>query len=346
MVLLGLRLLACITKSAQVPFSRWLPAAIAAPTPVSALVHSSTLVTAGIFLLIRFSLLYKLTVFSYIILVVGTITMFIAGINALDEWDLKKIIALSTLSQLGLMICRLGMGYVILAYFHLLTHALFKSLLFLCAGNMIIVNGHNQDLRRVSNNIYSLPVTSRAFFLSSLSLMGAPFLSGFYSKDLILELSLFSPISRFLLIIFFFSTGLTALYRLRLYYIIFFFPKNNLRLIKFDERALISYFPIIILAIAAIIYGSVLLWLLYPIDEVLSLRFGKKFFTFELVIFIFIVVIIYYMVSFKNFKYNKDNNIFLIMQSRMWFLIPLSRQGILTHIYPYSKLLLKVVDQG
>lgn len=319
---------------------------MAAPTPVSALVHSSTLVTAGIFLLIRFSLIFKITVFNIIILTVGTITIFISGLNALDEWDLKKIIALSTLRQLGLIICRLGLGYVNLAYFHLLTHALFKSLLFLCAGNIIIINGHKQDLRRVSNMVYQLPITSRAFFLSSLSLIGAPFFSGFYSKDLILELSLINPISRFLLIIFFVSTGLTALYRLRLYFMLFLYPRNNSSLIKFDERGIISYFPIVILSVAAVIYGALLLWLLFPVDEVLRLNFNKKIFTVRLVCIIFLFMFLF---SVKMFKINtsKGNvNLFLESQAWMWFLLPLSRQMVLSHLYPYSKSLLKVVDQG
>jgi NADH-ubiquinone oxidoreductase chain 5 len=140
--------LAAITKSAQIPFSSWLPAAIAAPTPVSALVHSSTLVTAGVFLLIRFyPFLHSHKIFNIMILIVAVSTIFIAGLRATTECDIKKIIALSTLSQLGIIITRIGLNAPILAYFHIITHALFKALLFICAGAFINQHLHSQDLR-------------------------------------------------------------------------------------------------------------------------------------------------------------------------------------------------------
>src|SRR3982751_667902 len=129
--IIALVILAAITKSAQIPFSAWLPAAIAAPTPVSSLVHSSTLVTAGVYLLIRFHELIQVNSF---LLLFSVITIFISGVGANFEIDLKKIIALSTLSQLGVIIIILSLGIYELSYFHLITHALFKSLLFLCAG--------------------------------------------------------------------------------------------------------------------------------------------------------------------------------------------------------------------
>lgn len=140
--------MAAITKRAQIPFSRWLPAAIAAPTPVSALVHSSTLVTAGVFLLIRFyNFLHTLPHFNSIILFIAVSTIFIAGLRATTECDIKKIIALSTLSQLGIIITRIGLNMPNLAYFHIVTHALFKALLFICAGAFINEHLHTQDLR-------------------------------------------------------------------------------------------------------------------------------------------------------------------------------------------------------
>ena len=143
-------IVAGITKSAQIPFSRWLPAAIAAPTPVSALVHSSTLVTAGVFLIIRFfPFLSSSSFFCPVLLLIATATMFMAGISARFETDLKKIIALSTLRQLGVMIAAIGLNLLNLALFHLFTHALFKALLFLCAGNIIHQSTNNQDLRLI-----------------------------------------------------------------------------------------------------------------------------------------------------------------------------------------------------
>lgn len=176
--------LAAITKRAQIPFSAWLPAAIAAPTPVSALVHSSTLVTAGVYLIIRFNYILGA---NLILFYVGSITMFMAGLGANYEIDLKKIIALSTLSQLGVIILILSLGFRELAFFHLLTHALFKSLLFLCAGVFIHGAQDCQDIRLLGGTLLRTPVSSVFFICCSLSLCGFPFLSGFYSKDLILE---------------------------------------------------------------------------------------------------------------------------------------------------------------
>jgi NADH-ubiquinone oxidoreductase chain 5 len=149
--------LAAITRSAQIPFS-WLPAAMAAPTPVSALVHS-TLVTVGVYLLIRFSPTYRYWL-NIILLLVSGLTMFIAGLGANFEFDLKRIIALSTLRQLGLIILTISIGLSGLAFFHLLTHALFKTLLFICAGGVIHSIGDSQDIRfmgGLSVYIYLLP---------------------------------------------------------------------------------------------------------------------------------------------------------------------------------------------
>lgn len=141
-----------ITKRAQVPFSSWLPAAMAAPTPVSSLVHSSTLVTAGVYLLVRFYPSLRVhSYFCFLIFYVGVVTCLMARFSALYENDLKKIVALSTLSQLGVMIMALGLGLPILSFFHLITHALFKALLFICAGTIIHNIQNNQDVRLIGN---------------------------------------------------------------------------------------------------------------------------------------------------------------------------------------------------
>jgi len=184
-LILILVILASLTKRAQIPFSAWLPAAIAAPTPISALVHSSTLVTAGVYLIIRFNEMLGMRRVLYYISV-GTI--FMSGLGANFETDLKKIIALSTLRQLGVIIIALSLGLVELAYFHLLMHALFKSLLFLCAGVYIHGYGDKQDIRTLGGVMESSPLTSFYFIGCSLALCGFPFISGFYSKDLILEI--------------------------------------------------------------------------------------------------------------------------------------------------------------
>lgn len=222
LVVLRLVVLAAITKRAQMPFSAWLPAAIAAPTPVSALVHSSTLVTAGVYLLIRFNYIIGIRSFLFII---GVLTIFISGLGANFEIDLKKIIALSTLSQLGLMMISLGLGFYEYAFLHLMTHAIFKSLLFLCAGVFIHSMGDIQDIRMLGGLIISCPVTSLFFIVSSIALCGFPFLSGFFSKDIILEVYFIGGPTFLFSILVFIATILTLTYRTRLVYYAFF---NNM----------------------------------------------------------------------------------------------------------------------
>nr|YP_009227882.1 NADH dehydrogenase subunit 5 [Armatobalanus allium]AII19529.1 NADH dehydrogenase subunit 5 [Armatobalanus allium] len=209
--------LASLTKSAQIPFSAWLPAAMAAPTPVSSLVHSSTLVTAGIYLVIRLGWVYDFWL-NELLMILSVLTMSMAGLGACFEFDLKKIIALSTLSQLGLMMYSLSLGLVKVALFHLLMHALFKALLFMSAG--CIIHGFKgwQDIRMMGNMMVSLPYISSCFVVSNLALSGMPFLAGFYSKDLILELSLMEELNLLSLFMLFLSTGLTVAYTFRLIY--------------------------------------------------------------------------------------------------------------------------------
>ena len=215
----ALIVLASLTKSAQIPFSAWLPAAIAAPTPVSSLVHSSTLVTAGIYLVIRLGWVYDFWI-NELLIILSVLTMFMAGLGACFEFDLKKIIALSTLRQLGLIIYSLSLGLVKVALFHLLMHALFKALLFISAG--CIIHGFKgwQDIRIIGNIIISLPFIRSCFVVSNLALRGMPFLAGFYSKDIILELSLIEELNLLSLFILFLSTGLTVAYTFRLIYYI------------------------------------------------------------------------------------------------------------------------------
>nr|AWI62657.1 NADH dehydrogenase subunit 5 [Epimeria cornigera] len=210
--------LAGMTKSAQVPFSAWLPAAMAAPTPVSALVHSSTLVTAGVFLLVRFSEFLKGTGVAQLLLWAGILTMCMAGLNANFEGDMKKIVALSTLSQLGLMFMSLGFGLSMFVYFHLVVHALFKSVLFMCAGFMIHNVKGGQDLRLMSGFGLSSPVLCCILGISNMALCGFPFLAGFYSKDLILELMFSGGLNIFLTFMIVMGTGFTVSYSLRLFY--------------------------------------------------------------------------------------------------------------------------------
>nr|QKX48651.1 NADH dehydrogenase subunit 5 [Oryctes rhinoceros]WAT94192.1 NADH dehydrogenase subunit 5 [Oryctes rhinoceros]WDA95533.1 NADH dehydrogenase subunit 5 [Oryctes rhinoceros]WDA95546.1 NADH dehydrogenase subunit 5 [Oryctes rhinoceros] len=256
-------LLAALTKSAQIPFSSWLPAAMAAPTPVSSLVHSSTLVTAGVYLLIRFNFALSETM-MFVLLFVGTMTMFMAGAGANFEFDLKKIIALSTLSQLGLMMGILALGEYKLAFFHLLTHALFKALLFMCAGCMIHNLGNCQDIRYMGGLVYQMPLTCCYFIISNLALCGIPFLAGFYSKDLILEVLSMRYINLFIYFIYYLSTGLTVCYTFRLIYYVLVGDFNYLSLNMISDKGFIMLKGMSGLILLVITGGSMLMWLMFP----------------------------------------------------------------------------------
>nr|AVE15643.1 NADH dehydrogenase subunit 5 [Popa spurca spurca] len=254
--------LAGMTKSAQIPFSAWLPAAMAAPTPVSALVHSSTLVTAGVYLLIRFSKAFPNWLLSFL-LVISVLTMFMSGLGANFEYDLKKIIALSTLSQLGLMMSILSLGFSDLAFFHLLTHALFKALLFMCAG-MVIHNVKNfQDIRFMGNLSIFMPLTSSCFMVSNFALCGMPFLAGFYSKDMILEVVSLSNLNMFMYFLYFFSTGLTVCYSFRLFYYVLWGDFNLVPMFKLSEESWMMVYGMLGLMIFAVFGGSMLNWMIF-----------------------------------------------------------------------------------
>jgi len=199
------------TKSAQVPFSSWLPAAMLAPTPVSALVHSSTLVTAGVYLLYRYAFLS-----SSFLMWVGIFTTLYAGFSCILETDIKKVIALSTLSQLGIMICSLGLGSRGLAFAHLNIHASFKALLFLSVGTLIHVSYGSQE-SRVSLSLITLsPFVLIFSLIGRLSMCGFVFLSGCVSKEPLLEACYNSSISLMYLLSFYLGIGLTVIYSFRL----------------------------------------------------------------------------------------------------------------------------------
>lgn len=179
-----------VGKSAQVGLHIWLPDAMEGPTPVSALIHAATMVTAGIFLIIRCSpLLEYAPDILALITVFGALTAFISATIGLVQNDLKKVIAYSTCSQLGYMIFACGLSNYAASFFHLINHAFFKALLFLCAGSVIHAMMDEQDIRKMGGLAKLLPLTYVLMLIGSLSLLGFPFLTGFYSKDVILELS-------------------------------------------------------------------------------------------------------------------------------------------------------------
>nr|YP_010227820.1 NADH dehydrogenase subunit 5 [Cryptocercus changbaiensis]UDD86593.1 NADH dehydrogenase subunit 5 [Cryptocercus changbaiensis] len=268
--------LAALTSSAQIPFSSWLPAAMAAPTPVSALVHSSTLVTAGVYLLIRFEVVF-MNWLNILLLLVSGLTMFMSGLGANFEYDLKSIIALSTLSQLGLMISVLSLGFISLSFFHLLTHALFKALLFMCAGVVIHFMNDSQDIRYMGNLSFQMPLTSSCLMISNFALCGMPFLAGFYSSDLILESVSLSYLNLFGFLLFFISTGLTVSYSFRLFYYVLCGDFNLTSFCFLFEYNFNMLRGMLMLLIMAILGGSFLSWIIFPTPVMVCLPFYLKY---------------------------------------------------------------------
>jgi NADH-quinone oxidoreductase subunit L len=211
-------------KSAQFPLHVWLPDSMEGPTPISALIHAATMVTAGIFMVSRMSPLFELSdVALSFILVIGSITALFMGFLGIVQTDIKRVVAYSTLSQLGFMTIALGVSAYPIAIFHLMTHAFFKALLFLGAGSVILGMHHEQDMRKMGGLWKYMPVTCLMMLLGSLALIGTPFFSGFYSKDSIIEAVAASTIpgSGFALFAVMASVFVTALYSFRLYFYVF-----------------------------------------------------------------------------------------------------------------------------
>lgn len=339
-------ILAAITKRAQIPFSSWLPAAIAAPTPVSALVHSSTLVTAGVYLLIRFNIILRTSWLGQLLLLLSGLTIFIAGLGANFEFDLKKIIALSTLRQLGLMIRILSIGFYKLAIFHLLTHALFKALLFICAGAIIHNINNSQDIRLIGGLRIHIPLTSACFNVSNLALCGIPFLAGFYSKDIILEIVSIRNINIFSFFLYFFSTGLTVSYSFRLVYYSITGDLNCGSLNILNDESWVILRGILGLLIIRIIGGRILNWLIFPIPYIICLPRYLKLLTLFVCIF---GGLSGYLISITNlYSLNKSllNYNLVTFLGSIWFIPYIRTYGIIFYPLNYGQLVVKSFDQG
>nr|YP_010944724.1 NADH dehydrogenase subunit 5 [Teuthowenia megalops]WMC20822.1 NADH dehydrogenase subunit 5 [Teuthowenia megalops] len=336
-------MIAGMTKSAQIPFSSWLPAAMAAPTPVSALVHSSTLVTAGVFLFIRFfKYLSHYYWFSIFMVYISILTTIMSGICALYEYDMKKIVALSTLSQLGVMMMSLGLGLPMLALFHLYTHAMFKALLFMCSGNIIHCFSGKQDVRQIKNVSNVLPLTSMFLNISNMALCGLPFLAGFYSKDLIIEGLISGNFNMLTFILGSFGVCLTILYSVRFSFYIVWCNESSECYTNINDNDMNMIFPMSMLFMGALWGGFVFqnLFCLFSVEFFLPLL--MKLIVPFLIIMSLLFSFGFWDKGFISMKIGKLNYI----NSSMWFLSSFICYPSLMSFKLVSNSSLKIVDMG
>ncbi|PPR44594.1 MAG: NADH-quinone oxidoreductase subunit L [Alphaproteobacteria bacterium MarineAlpha5_Bin8] len=247
-------------KSAQLGLHTWLPDAMEGPTPVSALIHAATMVTAGVFMVARLSPLFTLAdTVNIFITFIGASTAVFAATIALTQNDIKRVIAYSTCSQLGYMFFAAGLGAYNASIFHLTTHGFFKALLFLSAGSVIHAMHHEQDMRKMGGLFYKVPLTATMMWIGSLAIIGFPYLSGYYSKDIILETAFFSSsnIGSYAYFIGIFTALLTAFYSWRLLFLTFHgetrVSKENF--VKIHESPLVMLIPLFLLSIGSIFSG-------------------------------------------------------------------------------------------
>nr|YP_007026902.1 NADH dehydrogenase subunit 5 [Metacrangonyx remyi]CCI69566.1 NADH dehydrogenase subunit 5 [Metacrangonyx remyi] len=343
-LLLYLIIMSAMTKSAQIPFSAWLPAAMAAPTPVSALVHSSTLVTAGVYLLVRFyNCFYDYSIFMAL-LILSTLTMIMSSWMANFEMDMKKIIALSTLSQLGLMMMILSLGRPELAFLHLITHAMFKSSIFMCAGVMIHNMKGSQDLRLTSNFLQGGLFLGLFFSMTNMSLCGFPFLAGFFSKELLLENALSSSYNSIFLLFSLVGMSLTLSYSLR---VMFFMSSKS---ILSSEGTISDMSPFLIktmfvMLMMSVTSGFVFNWILTP-SLILFVNldyFYKTALPIFLAIFFFLN---YSQMKSENLHYKFNLVLFNKGAHLMMYLPFISAQGSSNFSLKKSYALSKNIDSG
>jgi len=249
-------------KSAQVPLHVWLPDSMEGPTPISALIHAATMVTAGIFMVARMSPLFELSETALsVVLIIGTITAFFMGLLGIVQNDIKRVVAYSTLSQLGYMTAALGASAYAAGIFHLMTHAFFKALLFLAAGSVIIAMHHEQDIRKMGGLKKYMPITYWCSLIGSLALIGAPGFAGFYSKDSIIEAVGASHIygaeyAHWALLL---GVFVTAFYSFRMFFLVFHGKErmDHHTQEHLHESPPVVTWPLILLAIPSVVIGAI-----------------------------------------------------------------------------------------
>lgn len=251
-------------KSAQMPLHVWLPESMEGPTPISAMIHAATMVTAGVYMIARFSPLFEMsTVALSVVLVLGATTCLFCGLLGIVQYDIKRVIAYSTLSQLGYMMAGVGASAFSAGMFHLFTHGCFKALLFLAAGSVIIANHHNQDMRKMGGLYKYMPITYVTFLIGALALSAIPPFAGFYSKDTIIDAVHASTIagSHYAYYCVLLGAFVTALYTFRAFFLTFHGEDNVPAEIKahLKESPWVVTLPLILLAIPSVIIGYVLI---------------------------------------------------------------------------------------
>lgn len=246
-------------KSAQLPLYVWLPDAMAGPTPVSALIHAATMVTAGVYMIVRLNPVFLATpVTMHVIAIIGALTAVMAATIGLTQWDIKKILAYSTVSQLGYMFLAVGVGAFGAAIFHLMTHAFFKALMFLGSGSVIHAMHEEQDVRKMGGLKKQLPITHLTFAMGWLAIIGTPLFSGFFSKDEILWMSWHSPRGHFLLwLAGIIGAGFTAFYMTRLMALTFWGKSRVPKETHPHESPAVMTVPLIVLGTLSVIGGYI-----------------------------------------------------------------------------------------
>lgn len=348
-------------KSAQIPLYTWLPDAMAGPTPVSALIHAATMVTAGIYMIARSNVLYSLAPISMdIVAYTGLATALLAATIALKQNDIKKILAYSTVSQLGFMFLALGCGAYTAAVFHVMTHAFFKALLFLGSGSVIHAMGGEQDIRNMGGLNKKLKITFITFLIGCIAIAGIPPFSGFFSKDAIL-LGAFMK-NKLLYGIALFTAMLTAFYMFRLFFIAFTgkFRGTEEQQHHLHESPAPMTIPLIILAILSVIGGFVgipelfmkggdrLTEFLSPVvitHEAGTVSHSTEYILMGLSTVLVVVMIGFAWISFRNYRRKESSGFGKILENK-WYVDELSQKFILTPLDRFAEFLKSVFEKN